>query len=237
MERILSVTLLTLLIGFVWIYDVPAAAWEIGYLGDKLPDDPSLGNEKWNVFMTAGMKVADVAEITPNEELHINDPNDKVCFFLYEDVGEVGKATVEARVKVLSQSGATYSILMGIEDAAGYAWLDLYPDQIQLEGGASHNVDMTEYHILRVTRDDNEVIVYIDDEEVLDGVPSSSDGRHDIIFGAGSTGGTGEHYWDYVAFTTKGAFSPEELPNFQSFLAVNGKEKAVTYWGKIKSRY
>ena len=61
------------------------------------------------------------------------------------------------------------------------------------------------------------------------------DGK-DIIFGAGSTGGSSESYWDYVVYTTAGAFSPEELPNYTSKLAVEDEGKAATCWGMIKSR-
>lgn len=61
------------------------------------------------------------------------------------------------------------------------------------------------------------------------------DGK-DIIFGAGSTGGSSESYWDYVVYTTARAFSPEELPNYTSKLAVEDEGKAATCWGMIKSR-
>ena len=231
MKRTVGIASLTLLIALVWTYEISAESWDFIYEGEKIPDDPALGDDVWNVKGTSEM-----CKITRDGELHVIDPNDKTCHLL-RDIQDGGKGTVEARVKVLSQSGVEYTILMGIEDAVGYAWLDLFPDRVQIHNGASHNVDMTEYHILRITRDGNDVTVYVDDEKVLEGQPSPpSDRQNDIIFGSGSTPGTGEHYWDYVVYTAAGAFSPEELPNFLSTLVVESKGKVVTCWGNLKSR-
>jgi len=235
MKRVLGTLLLALLMALAWAHEIPAVSWEYIYEGDKLPDDPALGDKAWGVFKTGGINVSDVCEITADGELHVDDPADKVCFFLYDaESGE--KGTVEVRVRVLSQSGVTYTILMGIEGDTD-AWLDLFPDRIQIEPGPSYNLDMTEYHILRVTRDGNDVTVYVDDEKAMEGQASAvSDRGNDIIFGAGSTAGTGEHYWDYVVFTTAGAFSPEELPNFLSTLAVESEGRLAICWGTLKSR-
>ena len=231
MKVLLSVFSLALLVALTWICEAPAQSWDFIYEGDEIPDDPVLGDNIWNVKGTS-----EICEVTDNDELHIVDPDDKTCHLL-RDAAEAGKGTLEARVKVLSQSGADYTILMGIEDAVGYAWLDLFPDRVKIDSGDSHDVDMTEYHILRITRDEDEVMAYVDDEEVLKGVLRPTSDRQGIIFGSGSTGGTGEHYWDYVVYTLAGAFSPAELPNYLSTLAVDSKRKAATCWGMVKSGY
>jgi hypothetical protein len=232
MEKIVGVLSLAVLTAMVWTYEVPAASWDFIYEGDKLPDPL-----EWEIYKTDGVAVSDVCEITPAGELHITDPNDKVCFFL-PAVDSVEKGTIEVRVKALSQSGATYTILFGIEDEAVDAWVDLFPDHIQLEAGESYSLDMTEYHILRIAKDGSDATVYVDDEMVIEGpIGSAADDRQDnIIFGSGSTGGTGEHYWDYVVYTSQGAFSPEELPNFLSTMAVESEGKAATCWGMLKSQ-
>jgi hypothetical protein len=236
MKRIVGALPLALLVVLVWTYGIFAVEWEYIYEGDVLPDDPSLGNKAAGVYKTDGINTSDVGKITPDGELHMTDPADKVCFFLPEAKG-VENATVEARVRVLSQAGASYTILFGIESETD-AWLDLFPDRVQIEGGPSHNIDMTEYHILRVTKDGDAVTVYVDDEKVMEGPASGiSDRKDDIVFGAGSTGGTGEHFWDYLVYTTAGAFSPEELPNFLSTMAVESKGKVTTFWGMLKSRH
>ena len=190
-----------------------------------------LGDDAWNVKGTS-----EISDITDDGELYLDDPSDKTCHFL-RDAEEASKGTVEARVKVLSQSGAAYTILMGIEDAVGYAWLDLFPDRVEIDGDGVHNVDMTEYHILRITRDEDVVTAYVDDVEVLKGGLRAASDRKGIIFGSGSTGGTGEHYWDYVVYTLAGAFSPEELPNYLSTASVESIGKAAACWGMIKSEY
>jgi len=221
---------LALLVILVCACGTLAVSWDLIYEGDKVPDDPVLGDDVWDFYGTT-----DICKITPGDELHITDPSDKTCHLL-KPVENGEKGTVEARVKILSQAGDSYTILMGIEDGVIYTWINLYPDYIQLDGGESHDVDMSEYHILRLTRDGADVTVYVDDEEVIVGQPSRAGTRKDIIFGSGSTAGTGEHYWDYVVFTMEGAFSPEELPNYPSTLAVESKGKVATYWGMLKSQ-
>ena len=229
--RIVKTASLTLLIVLILGHGVSAQTWDFIYDGDKIPDD-----KEWEVFMTGGMAVSDVCEIAPDGSLHITDPDDKVCFFLPE-VSGVETGTIEARVKVLSQTGANFTILFGIEDVAVDAWIDLFPDHVEVDGGGIHDVDMTDYHTLRLAKDDTEFIFYVDDEEVLDGTLPSTTGRQGtIIFGSGSTGGTGEHYWDYVVYTAQGAFSPEDLPNYPTTQPVESRGKTATYWGMIKSR-
>jgi len=234
----IALALLTILI---WTSEIPAASWDFIYEGDKIPDDPALGNKVWKVFKTNGIKTSDVSEITPEQELHITDPADKVCFFMQE-VKSAEKATVEARVKVLSQSGVGHAVLLAIEEPNVVAWLGLFPDRIELlkfnARGLSHNVDMTEYHILRIAKDGNDVTIYVDDKKVIEGQVGDTQNRTGIIFGAGSVAGTGEHYWDYVVFTTADALSPKELPSLQSSTTttVSPQGKLTTTWGEIKRR-
>ena len=212
--------LLALLVALVWSCGVSAQSWDYVYEGNDLPDDIGIG-----VFKTDGIATSEVCEIT--------DPDDKVCFFLLP-VDNAEKATVEARVRVLSQSGSGFTILLGIEDGAIYTWLDLFPDHVELDGGETHDIDMTDYHILRIARDGDSVSIYVDNEEVITGAPGGTGDRKNIIFGSGSTGGTGEHYWDYVAFTTQGAFAPLDLP---AVTAVTKAGKQATKWAAIKAGY
>ncbi|MEK6704727.1 MAG: hypothetical protein AABZ06_02980 [Bdellovibrionota bacterium] len=226
--------LLTLLTILTCVYEIPAVSWEYVYEGNKLPDDPALGDNVWKVFKTDGIKSSDVCKITPDGEIHITDPADKVCFFM-RDIDDPSHVTYEARLKVLSQSGPGFTVDFTLEDGAVQTSVYLYPDHIE-SAGISHNVDMTQYHILRMTRDGDKVSVYIDDKKVIDR-PAGGDAtsRKDFTFGAGSTGGAAEHYWDYVAFTTAGAFSPKELPNlFLSIQAVEGRDKLATRWATLK---
>jgi len=189
-------------------------AWEYVYEGDTLPDDTSLGVDAWQL-----MGDNSFAEVTDQSELHIDDIGQNHCFFLYNvaDSALMQQATIEARVKVLSQSGsADFEVLVGMQDGSNSQWLDLFPDHILLNNTSStHDVDMTEYHILRMARDTEEIRIYVDDVEVIS-EPHVGAGESWIgfIFGAGCTACTSEQYWDYLAFTTQGGFSPDELPSY-----------------------
>ncbi len=229
--RTIGTLSLALLMVLVSAFEVPAASWDHVYKGDVLPDD-----EEWSVYKTDGIATSDVCKVTPDGELHITDPDDKVCFFMW-DIDEPFHVTYEARLKVLSQSGAGYTVDFSLEDGALMTTVNLYTDHIEF-GGVSHNVDMTQYHVLRMTRDDTDIVIYVDDEMVIEGLEGGdSADRVDFTFGAGSTGGAAEHYWDYVAFTTEGAYAPEELPSFWELSqAVESKGKVATCWGTIKSR-
>ena len=208
-----------------------AVDWEHVYECNNIPDDKALGNGVWEVFGTS-----EIGKITKDGELHITDTADKVGFFMRAI--DTKAATVEARVRVLSQAGASYSLLMGIEGPAGDAWMDLFPDHIAIDnGGPTHVLDMTKYHILRVTKDaKNKIVVYVDDKQVLEGTTGGNSGRFDIIFGAGSTGGSSESYWDYVVYTTAGAFPPNELSNHVLKSAVDVYGKLPVTWGELKGR-
>ncbi|MDQ1317129.1 MAG: hypothetical protein QG588_780 [Candidatus Poribacteria bacterium] len=208
-----------------------AVEWEHVYECNNLPDDKALGDGVWEVFGTSG-----IGEITKNGEFHITDPADKVGFFMRAIDTKV--ATVEARVRVLSQAGVSYSLFLGIEGPADDAWVDLFPDRIAIDnGGPTHVLDMTKYHILRVTKDaKSKIVVYVDDEKVLDGITGGNSGRFDIAFGAGSTGGSSESYWDYVVYTTAGVLPPNELPNYILKSDVDVYGKLPVTWGKLKDR-
>ena len=237
MQRAMGILSLILLTAFFWTPKLLAAEleWEYIYEGDILPDDPALGDDAWalqgdNTF----------AEITDQNELHIDDIGQNHCFFLYnlQDVALMQQATIEARVKVLSQEGAAnFEVLVGMQDGSRSQWLDLFPDHILLNNtNITHDVNMTEYHILRMVRDGADIFIYVDDEEVI-GEPYAGAGESWIgfIFGAGCTACKSEQYWDYLVFTTEGAFSPEELPSYASTLSVTSKGKLATCWGKIRS--
>jgi hypothetical protein len=237
MKQVTGILLLALLASLVWIPNLSAQpTWEFIYMGDILPDDPALSDDVWAVQGSTKS-----AEITDQDELHIDDVGENHCFFLYNvaDAAVMEQATIEARVKVLSQSGAAdFEVLVGMQDGSNSKWLDLFPDHIKLDSSAqTYDVDMTKYHILRMTRDGEEVTIYLDDEEVIRG-PHVGAGESwtGFIFGAGCTLCKSEQYWDYLVFTTEGAFSPEELPSYASTLSVTSKGRLAGCWGKIRSR-
>ena len=236
MKAVIGIFSLALLTFLTLTPKLPAALeWEFIYEGDILPNDPALGDDVWKVEGSI-----DFAEVTDQGELHINDVGEVHCFFLYNvaDVALMQQATIEARVKVLSQSGsADFEVLVGMQDGSNSKWLDLFPDHIKLDSGnLTYDVDMTQYHILRMTRDEGEITIYLDDEEVMRG-PHVGGGEswRGFIFGAGCTKCMSEQYWDYLVFTTEGAFTPEELPSYASTLSVTSRGKLAACWGRIKN--
>lgn len=232
MKKRVGVLSLGLLMALIWTHGVPAASWDFIYECNDIPGVPVFAD-----WILAG--TSDICEITPDGELHMTDPADKTCHIM-PPVDDVEQSTMEVRVKALSQTGSSYTILFGIEDVIADAWVCILPDHIEIYNGvSSHFLDMTEYHILRMTKDGDQVTVYVDDDEVMQGQATSVDANRqdNIIFGSGSTGGEGEHYWDYVVYTGQGAFSPAELPNYYiSTQAVDSEGKIAGYWGTIKSQ-
>jgi hypothetical protein len=236
MKGAIGILSLVLLVGLIWTPRLPAEpTWEFIYQADILPDDTSLGDDAWEVKGDTKF-----AEITDQNELHIDDVGENHCFFLYnvQDAAVMQQATIEARVRVLSQSGtADFEVLVGMQDGSKSKWLDLFPDHTKLDSSnKSYDVDMTEYHVLRMTRDGQEVTIYLDDKKVIEGPHvGAGESWKGYIFGAGCTLCKSEQYWDYVVFTTEGAFSPGELPSYASTLSVTGKGELAIRWGKIKS--
>jgi hypothetical protein len=193
--------------------DAVDPTWEYIYEGDILPDDPILGDKVWQL-----MGDNKFAEITDQGELHISDIGENHCFFLYNiaDADLMQQATIEARVKVLSQSGTNFEVLVGMQDGSNSKWLDLFPDHILLNNtNSTYDIDMTEYHILRMVRDMANIRIYVDEEEVInESHVGAGESWIGFIFGAGATLSESEQFWDYVVFTTEGGFSPEELPTY-----------------------
>jgi hypothetical protein len=215
MREVIRTTSLILAV-LLWVPTLHAAdpAWEYVYEGDTLPDDTSLGADAWQL-----MGDNSFAEVTDQSELHIDDIGQNHCFFLYNvaDSALMQQATIEARVKVLSQSGsADFEVLVGMQDGSNSQWLDLFPDHILLNNtGTTYDVDMTEYHVLRMVRDTEDIRIYVDDVEVIsEPYVGAGESWIGFIFGAGCTACTSEQYWDYLAFTTQGGFSPDELPSY-----------------------
>ncbi len=76
----------------------------------------------------------------------------------------------------------------------------------------------------------------MDGKKALEGQAIGDSNRQAVTFGAGSTGGAVERYWDYVVYTMAGAFSPNELPDyFSTTQAVDASDKLAATWGEVKA--
>ncbi len=210
-----------------------AFTWEVKYEADKLPTKstpPWGGNEKF-------------AEIKPKGVLHINDTSsaggDLALITRPHDPKDMEVATIEIRVKSLSNSDG-WAVHVGIEDTVWSAVLFIFPDHIELWNVQNSvvKVDMTDFHVLRVAKNEDEVLVFIDNfgkgQEALKTKAASRACPEckRVLFGAGSSAGQGESFWDYVRYTTEGAFSEFE----ESDAAVNLNGKLTTTWASIKAQ-
>ena len=215
-----------------------AANWDLVYEANVLPNDKSLGGDAW----TAGGKInfAKIVEDEGNKVVRITDPSPAGgdnCAFVRgpEIVKDVSIGTLESRVKSLSNSDG-HGAMMGIEDkVVNSAALFFYPDRVEVWGGDSFKVDMTKYHVVRLTKKVKKVNVYVDGKHVIE--CNTMDREFGgwsprILFGAGSSAGQGDSFRDYVAYTLSGAYSPNELPG--PFAAVESACKLTTTWGSIK---
>ena len=212
-----------------------AFKWEVKYEADKLPKE---SDPPWGVWGPAN-----AFEIKPQGVLHVHDKSnaqgDGANMSRMHEPKDVAVATIEARVKSLSNSDGE-AVAMSIEDTAWSAILLIFPDHIELYGvpNGKVEVDMTDFHVLRVAKNKEKVLVFVDkfgkEQEVLKVkacFARACPQCHRVSFGSGSSAAQGESYWDYMRYTTEGAFSELE----ESDAAVNLNGKLTTTWASIKA--
>lgn len=218
-----------------------AAKWELVYTADTLPDDKSLGKNAWECGKAGQWEgKREFTQVNPPGELHIKDPSDAGSDYVwyarwFEEQADAEHTTLEARVKSLQNTDGN-AVCMSIDNQVGLARLFAFPDGVEIwEGGKKHSVDMKEYRILRITREGQNVKAYVDGKEVLSGAPKSYNWDFSrVVFGALSSTGIGEAYWDYIAYTTEGAFSPAELS--EPLAVGKGERKLTSTWSIIKNQ-
>ncbi|MDD4102935.1 MAG: sialidase family protein [Kiritimatiellae bacterium] len=115
-------------------------------------------------------------------------------------------AAVEARVKVVSCKGMA-GVMLGFSDGAHEDILTLYTDKIELNHAKlAYSMDTTvDFHVYRVEIKSNDVCVAVDGVAVIEGTGvfkhPAHEGRNRVSYGAGSSGATGEAFWDWVRWT------------------------------------
>ncbi len=219
-----------------------SARWEVFYEANVPPDDVSLGENVWTTISHQ------FYEIDPPGILHIKTEEiPKGCAFSRDLVG-LSKVTIEARIKVVtSPKGDTAT--MGISGIASVLFFD---DKIQLcslvKQEPTYDVDMTNgYHIVRlvidVVKDDIDAKIYLDNKAkpILEhqsvkpefGKPLGEVRLH-LSFGCRTGMELSESYWDYIAYTTEGTFSPSELHSPRRE-PVEPQGNLITTWGVIRT--
>ncbi len=191
--------------GLSWM-TVPTS-WTARYECDALPL-----NSEW--FLAEGQTGY---ESIINGVLHINDngtsPGQKVKYARNWTVQAGIGATVVARIRCLS-GGHFYAGNLFVSDSAHSEALYLKANgMIGLANyGTLIPVDTQQWHIYRITILNQDINVYLDEnpEPIIsaNGAFIHGEGSQRLMIGSGSSAGTQEIQYDYVYWTTLGAFAP-----------------------------
>ena len=215
-----------------------AANWDIVYDGSAVPYDKSLGKD---IFMFGDANVEknlkDFVSVVKDGDavngfaLHIKDTKaegGRLAFFKHEVNFDTG--TAEARVKSLENTDG-WAVGFGMGDGSLEIDVHMYPERVEIYKGPKHDVDMNEYRIVRAVKDGKNATIYVDGKQVLKGAVIASTNL--FWWGAGSSNGIVDGYWDYVAYTLSGAFSPDKLPS-PLVAPVEKHGKLASTWASIK---
>ena len=193
-----------------WIvYDASALPTDLGFL----PDDITDKNTHHELF-----SLIDDPDTPGNKLLVIKDDRDDYKEFWaynWEASPEVG-ATIIFRVKAL-EPAADYSEVFdirfsngafedGLTGASEFFWLQ--------RAGDSWIADLSGWVVFRITFQNDKVNVYVneDDFAVIEGTTTRKEEKNAVRFGAKSTGGTLGGVFDWLIFSTEGAFAPGQGP-------------------------
>jgi hypothetical protein len=170
--------------------------------------------------------------------LHVNTI-EGAPFSLKRTMPDLSSATMEVRVKVVETGGnqTGWSAYFGIHDPESVAYVLCEDVSLQVYasgcGGwqpCPNEVDFSEFHTVRLTKDGTDFKVYLDGELLWEGQGEAGEVEEPVItLGDGTGTSDSNSYWDYIAFTL-GAFDP----TFPVGTAVEPVGKLATTWAEIK---
>lgn len=199
----------------------PPSIWEIQYDADALPEEADLPWTK-DSFGSATAVIED-------GKLHFYSPNGLYHIWyelLDESINLATGFTVEARIRLISDGGALpgeYYSYFDMGDADQSGTLLLREDGLELILGYDtpaigfYSMNTTDdYHIYRVVIKGTTAILYVDGVKQLE-VTGGTGGAYGFVSFCDAYAKAGaiqevEHYWDYLFYETRGAFSPDEFP-------------------------
>ena len=210
-------TFSAIILAMILLIPVNARAWDVSYDGNVMPNDVLLGSERWNnsntyFFDDSNSSVSDGV-------LHLNDSSTDTNVF-YDRVTSVGGSlTIEARVKVLSQTAPVYppfasGSVFGGESPGVRVFVNMASDGIWGYYGDnnsmwSYSVDMTGFHVIRAAWNDTKIFhIWLDGNEVFSG-SAMPRGQGWVGFGSNSLSATSDSYWDYVRYSQEYLPVPE----------------------------
>lgn len=202
--------------------------WEVKYEGGVVPDKSP---QVWSKLVSGANKV----EITANKELHILDNSNAAYAYFIRYEKTLKTLTLETRVRTESNSDGL-AVSLRISDTSNVAHIFFHQKKIELRSGfaafpeSQLDIDMRDYHVIRIVKEGENIAIYIDGQKRTDGKLGTTNSSPGIAFGSISWSGKGESYWDYIRYTAKGAFKPEERGSKK----LSGKDKLSARWGQMK---
>ena len=203
---------------------VPATVlgWDVWYTGDVTPTDPSLGDYGWTAWtMDHSLYTAQGGILSI-----VDDSTTAHVLFGREtwDIPPAVPLTVEARVSVASAT-AKNAVRLAATTMGFSTFVSLYPDRLVASFSsradaheAVYLADLAAFRTVRIATDSSgHSCVWVDGVLAAEGWTSEGY-QGGIMFGAGSTTGTSESYWDYVAYSKE--YLP--VPEPSSLIALAG---------------
>lgn len=199
----MRLTLVVFAVTLLAVFPTASWAWDYVYDGSVLPNDPSLGAYRWDMQGDSSMCSTD------GNVLHITDGSttDGVYFSRFVSPAN-SPLTVEVRVRVID--GNSTILYTGTPSYTPY--LQLYSDHLAAHLNYStftYVTDLSSFRTIRLATAAHNgsytSYVWVDGVLAVQGTALPGGNQRDVLFGA-PWSGTGDSYWDYVAY------SPEFLP-------------------------
>ncbi|UCD28724.1 MAG: hypothetical protein JSV03_16880 [Planctomycetota bacterium] len=185
--------------------------WSCLYQADELPTD---ANPPWTEPEGNG-----VTAWVNSGILHVNDTvadwGAKVKWARSWGASASVGTTLLARVKCNSVVEDPYVGNLYVDDGALREHFKIMTDRIEVgETSGTYYLDGTDWHVYRITTENDQYQVYVDEVPTvrLSGTMTASSDQNRVMFGSGSSFATQYIEFDYVYYTTTGAFAPGEGP-------------------------
>lgn len=195
--------------------------WTVQYEANELPEDATLA---WTNSYSPNPLVASTLEINPAGILHALSASGEIMNWnISASFSSSTGGTVEFRMKVLtgtliSSSSASPSIFFE-DESYSYA-LNIYADGIVNDNTLEtiYLMDTTnDYHIYRFTGQNGTGALYVDGIFRGNFASDSPSQTQVLEFSASNSNASTEQNWDYVYYSTDGAFMPKSYVNSRDY--------------------
>lgn len=185
------------------------SGWDCTYSGVALP---TASSPAWTVAEGS----ESYGSIVSPDLLRVNDNSivggSKIKWSRSWGASPANGTTVLVKARCASASDdLTYVCNVFVEDGARREVLKILPDRIvTAESGQTYMLDGTQWHTYRMTTSGSTFRIYVDDNPaaVLTGTMGATTSENRVMFGSGGSSGKQDIYFDYVNYSTQGAFAP-----------------------------